>query len=95
MESLEVQDQAPDCSEAQRGLSFVWQQPPSCCVLMSRQETTSLVSLLVITPVSFTELYSHNIALKTPPTNAITLGIRASICEFWGDMNLQSIACTQ
>ena len=36
---------------------------------------------------------------KHPPNapfpNTITLGVRISICEFWGDTNIQCIAATQ
>lgn len=70
-----------------RALFLICRWPSSHCILTwQRREACSLVSFLMraLIPFMRASLWWSNYLPKTPPANAITMGIRTLICEFRG-----------
>lgn len=89
----------PPQSGSGEGLLPGLQMPPSCSSC-GGEKASSPVSLLIRALIhhgaSPPRPHLNLITSQRPPSpNTITVGVRASGYEFWGDINIQSIAPTK
>lgn len=97
---LEARSPRARCEQIQclvrRALFVTWRQLASCCVLTwQRQRGLVFPSLLMRALIPSWRLHPHdlisNYLPKASPANTITQVVRASACELWEDINIQSV----